>query len=167
MFQTPALPAVINQASSSSSVEFTSSLQLPLPNTKKMIILHTKDLTKDDLKLLNRYGQVVAWSPSLLNVDLSTIQGAYILVDANDQNALNSVEPQMSSFNVCAYVRFFEINHFSEVANINIFSEMPSACALKADFDNSLINKRQLLTPNKIISCMDFFYSFVDSLKKQ
>ena len=95
----PQLPEVIIRKSVSTPEEKTQIIDVsPVENIKviklnsKIIILHTKEITPNELETIRRHGKVINFNRSLLNLDLKTIDADYILCDALDEDILRSLE---------------------------------------------------------------------------
>jgi hypothetical protein len=133
--------------------------------SKKIIILYTKALSADDVEIISRYGKVLRYNYSLINIKWNQLVCDYLLVDATDKTALYNVEQHLSDpdISVCHYGSFYEENAFDD--DINFVSKI-RPCAYKAEFDASLLNKKKLKKPSKLINCASYLVNFLVNLKK-
>ena len=132
--------------------------------TKKIIILYTKALSAEDVEIISRYGKVLRYNYSLINLKWNQLVCDYLLVDATDKTALYNVEQHLDDpdIHVCHYGSFYEDGSFPD---INFVSKIrPSA--YKEEFDSSLLNKKRLRKPSKLINCASFLVNFLADLKK-
>jgi len=132
--------------------------------TKKIIILYTKALNAEDVEIISRYGKVLRYNYSLINRKWNELVCDYLLVDGSDKTALYNVEKHLDDpdISVCHYGSFYEEDAFPD---INFISKI-RPCAYKDEFDNTLLNKKRLSKPSKLIACASFLVNFLASLKK-
>jgi hypothetical protein len=158
--QVPQLPAVINALVREDEKK---DVLVQCDNDEKIIIIYTKKISEDDMNILKQYGTVVKFNSSLINVPLDTIQANYIVADGNDKVALENVERfyENRRFKFVHYGFFFEEFHFSDINTVKKFK----LCKDRADFNHTLLCKKQLERPNKLFSCLNFLVHMVESLK--
>lgn len=135
------------------------------PQYKKIVVLATKDLEQEDKERIQRHGKLYIYNDSNINVSLAKIDADYVVVDANNDAYLKSIDKEFNQSNdigFCAYCAFYEKEHFN---NINAFCTFKDT-ATKNDFDFLLLNKRQLKSPNTLLSCLFFLVAWVSKLKK-
>ena len=138
----------------------------PLQENYKIVIMYTKEVSQNDLQMIQRHGKVIKFNSSLINVDLKTINGDYILCDANDQACLQSLEPHFNNdkdrIDFCCYCHFFEKEHFEQMHCFSSFKDAKD----KNSFDFLLLNKKNFKKPNTLMSCAYFLVNFISKLKK-
>ena len=137
---------------------------------KKFLILITKELIAEQENLLRRYGKVLYWTEALINIDLQSLDKAdYIIMNLNNKPCLKAFQTlNVSDFNVCGYINFYEVhnNSFDDL-QINTFKKFPGPEAYKKDFDFALLNKPQLKPANKVVSCLSFFLNFWQTISRK
>ena len=149
-----------NQSKAEKVIDSADSSETP---NKKMLIIHSKTIEKSDLDLLSKFGRVIKFNPSLINIDLHTINFDYLLIDSNDKSGMASAEEHYDSDFVFAhYSHFFEKDHFD---SINAFTKFKDAKD-KASFDKLLLKSKQLERPSKWKSCLSFIVNGLAELKK-
>ena len=170
MFAVPSLPPVINQEKKDKLEEKYKDVPIedvkaPQPN-HKIVILHTKEITFEDLEKIRRHGKVIRFSKALLNTDIKKVDADYILCDANESDILSSLEKHFNNdqdnLDFCVYCRFYEKSHFDK---LNCFCTFKDA-ANKEDFDFLLLNKKNFKKVNSLFACMSFVVNFLVNLKK-
>ena len=127
---------------------------------KQLIILHTRPITKEHLLLFNRYSQkILQWSGLFINMSLSYLNYDYIFLDMQNLNCMKQIHKEdLSNFNVCAFVDYYETTNFDECENIkHVMTRFPDATATKEDFDNELIIEHDVASPAKCLSFVSFF----------
>lgn len=129
----------------------------------KIIIIHSKKVSQEDISIIQQYGSVIRFNDSLINVPLDNIKASYILADADNRVHLENIERHYENprFKFVHFGYFFEDYHFSDINTIHKFRVFKD----KNDFDHYLLNKKQLERPNKVFSCLSFLVHWVESLK--
>jgi hypothetical protein len=112
---------------------------------EQVIIVHSKDLSKEDRDLLQFHGKVLQWSERYVNIPLQNLPACdYLLIDVRNKLArrlLNTSD--FSNKQVCAYVWFFEKNEdFILHLKANAISKIPTHSVSKEDFDSQLLSKK-------------------------
>jgi hypothetical protein len=150
------LPSVIQSVIQLAENKADESVNLPVNNSSKIVICLSKSLSKEDLKLLQYYGQVEEYSHNIHNnVELDKIDFDYLLLD------LRKAEDRL-------YVQKHVLSHISEI-NLVLFrysfegdngisynverTELPSKQISKKVFDELLLSK-QLEAPSCVISLL-------------
>ena len=131
---------------------------------KKMVILYTKAITSEDVEVISRYGKVLRFNASLINIPWTSLHCQFILCDATDKICLANVERHLHDPDLvfCHYGSFYESETF---ANINHVSKI-RYCATRDDFYASMLEPKELKRPNKIISFLSFFVNCLAQLKR-
>jgi len=150
------LPSVIQSVIQLSENKADESINLPVNNSSKIVICLSKSLSKEDLKLLQYYGQVEEYSHSIHNnVELDKIDFDYLLLD------LRKAEDRL-------YIQKHVLNHLQQI-NLVLFrysfegdngisynverTELPCKQISKKVFDELLLSK-QLEAPSCVISLL-------------
>lgn len=130
----------------------------------KMIILYTKALTAEDVEIISRYGKVLRYNASLINIPWNDLHFQYLLCDATDKVCLANVERHLNDADLtfCHYGHFYENETF---ADINHVSKIRYA-ATREDFNASMLSPKKLPRPNKIISFLSFLVNCIAHLKR-
>jgi hypothetical protein len=148
------LPSVIQSVVQLAEVKADEQPNLPRNESSKIVVCLSKSLSKEDLKLLEYYGQVEKYSHNIHNnVELDKIDFDYLLLD------LRKAEDRL-------YIQKHVLNHLSQI-NLVLFrysfegdngisynverTELPSKQISKKVFDELLLAK-QLEAPSCIIS---------------
>lgn len=124
------------------------------PNVKKIVIAITKDLSKEDKKLLEYYGKVIRYDHDIINnVELSTVDFDYFIVDLrhlNDRMYLQKqILPKLAEVHLILFKWSFESDNgiSYEVER----DSLPPKQVNKTIFDQLLL-ARPIQSPSCIIS---------------
>jgi len=144
------------QMSSSSS----SSGPLVVPEAQGFIIVISRDLSDDELELLQSYGKVVKFDFKVYaNIPLQSIKFEYFALDlrrSEDRQFLQQIPvdvlEQYNLISVCHSIQKGESYH-EEIGVDNVLSKLPPRQAFKHEFDRMLMQKK-ISKPNAGISCI-------------
>ena len=131
---------------------------------KKLIIIYSRSISDADMFLIQRFGKVIPFNDSLLNLDLNTIDCDYITVDASNSKYLTNVENHISDPNF-AFVHYgysVEDGSFPDIVSFTSFK----IASNKINFDRQMMNKRVLKKRSLLISCAGFLVNALAQLKK-
>lgn len=131
---------------------------------KKMVILYTKAITSEDVEVISRYGKVLRFNSSLINIPWASLHCQFLLCDATDKVCLANVERQLHNPDLvfCHYGSFYESETFP---NINHVSKI-RYCATRDDFYASMLEPKELKRPNKVVSFLSFLVNCLAQLKR-
>lgn len=145
-------------------------------NNKPFIIVHTKDITIDDMLMLNSYGTTTQYDyKKYAGLDVETIVNKlnvkYLLVDLRDRNnrSFFSSIKNKSSYNVvallCKIEKYTNILETLDSIVDNVLYKFPDAVAFAETF-NQLLLSPKLSIPSKVESLFSCCLNFQSSLSK-
>lgn len=153
------LPAVINTVSSVAAVLSNPSVSPPIINPdeqllKPFVICHTRNISKDDLKLLAKYGEVDSYDHDILNnVDPSTLNFDYLCIDLReDTNRMYFQKFLMGNLNYHIILYKYSFESDMNISFEAEHSEFPTRQSSKLVYNQLLLTK-PLSNPN---ACMSF-----------
>jgi hypothetical protein len=157
-------PFVAPQPASSSEPKVVNvSLESSPWSHEKFIILHTRDLERDELDLIGRYGKILPFEPKVyshLQPSEFSDQFDYLFIDLRvSQNRRYYERVDKSGFKLLCLVHFFEKeSNFVESlgSEVIVKTKLPPIQVFKKDFD-ALLLARTLCAPNRLLSCVSFF----------
>ena len=160
----PPLPAVLSAIQQAADQPLNPPASFNDAAYSKIIIIWSKSISADDQALISTFGKVISFNPSLINVDLNSIQADYILCDASDKVCLANLEKHIGDDGIqfCHYGWSFEKDSFDGIQSISKFRQSKN----KSDFDYSLLNAKKLSPPNKLLNCLKWGVNFLSNLKK-
>jgi len=138
------------------------------PNGKRYVILHTCDVSSDDLSTFQGYGKVVQYEASVEgNIAIYNLLFDYLFIDLRVASArLYYDNSSLANYNVICYIHFVEKfdSYIESLGAQNILSELPPKQHFKSTFD-SLLLQQNTASPSKCLSCINFGMSFLQSLR--
>jgi hypothetical protein len=139
-----------------------------------ILILHTRDISSDEEQLCRKFGTVRHFNPSMVNIDLATVQAQYIFVDVrNKYYRIQIAKVDTDKFRVCALVNSWEKHNNifdSFVDGINLMTKLPHdvKVAFKEEFDDLLCSQKLIKSPgNSCLSLMSYLINIWDELKRK
>lgn len=138
----------------------------PVEESKRFIIIYSKEIPEDEKAVLKQFGSVVEWKEQFVNLPFDKLAPFdYLLIDARVKNArLTLGREDLSRYNTVCYVSWVQkgIETFiDQVSGIEITS-IPKQCVNKQDLDIQLLNEK-IVSPSLIKS---FFLLFLACLRK-
>jgi len=138
-----------------------------VPKIDKFIIIITKDIKEDEVKLLKEYGKLILFDDKVYhNLPLSSIDFDYLIMDLRkreDRNYLQQIDYQkiehIHLISICHSFEKFDEYH-QEIGVHNILTKLPDRQAFKADF-NRLLLLRKISKPSVTLSCFKSFIRLV------
>jgi hypothetical protein len=153
---------LVNQVSASASVPAE-------PNANRYVIVHTKEISADDLATFQGYGTVVQYDYNVEgNILIDNLIFDYLFLDLTDAKSRQYFDcSNLTNYNVVGYISFIEqFDSYIESLNCNnVLTEFPQKTHFKSAFDIALLQK-STSSPNKCLSAVNFLGSFLGSLKK-
>lgn len=148
------------------------------PNAKKIIIIHTKDIKEDDLKLLGSHGVYDLFSDKYININVDEIFKRryldYFLIDVREENGryfFNTIKNKKDYFIVALISRFekyTQLNDDLQKFCDSIMYKLPDKPIAFAEmFNNSLVENDNLVVPNKATSLLCFLCSIGEIFKRK
>lgn len=139
----PPLPPVIRE-----EVPVATQVPAPVDASKRFVLCITKDLSKEDERLLESFGKVLRFdSDTMSNMDPCLFEFSYLIVDYRKKNDryfyMKHVKAVEEKFNVVLFCHSFESddmqneNHYD-----NMLFKLPAKQARKNDFDALLLVER-------------------------
>ena len=152
------LPSVIQSVIQLAENKADESVNLPVNNSSKIVVCLSKSLSKEDLKLLQYYGQVEEYSHSIHNnVELEKIDFDYLLLDLRKAEDRLYVQKHVLSQAQGAKINLVLFRYSFEGDNGISYNvertELPSKQISKKVFDELLLSK-QLEAPSCVISLL-------------
>ena len=137
---------------------------------KQFIILHTKDLDKEDIDTLESYGKLVQYSSKVEGSrPLSELKFDYITIDLRNKKDRVYLDSQdIGAFNVICVISFIEKfdSFIEDLACANTITTFPPRQHHKEDYD-ALLLRKATESPSKCLSLINFASNFFESLKKK
>ncbi len=143
------------------------------PQNKTILILHTRDVSNDEEQLCRKFGVIRHYNPSMVNINLASVQADYIFVDIRNKfYRINISKVKLDDFRVCALVNSWEKhnNIFDDFCDVNIITKLPHdvKVAFKHEFDDLLCDKKLIKSPgNSCLSLMSYLVNIWDELKRR
>lgn len=175
----PLPPVVLKQASIVTVPVEPPKYQEPEPEVKvsedkTILILHTRDISSDEELLCRKFGTVRHFNPSMVNIDLATVNARYIFCDVRDKYfRIQIAKVDTSKFRICALVNSWEKHNAifdSFIENINMMTKFPHdvKVAFKEEYDELLCSKKLIKSPgNSCLSLLSFVINLWDELKRK
>lgn len=134
--------------------------------SKKFIILYSKDISQEEITALNAVGAVLQWKDNYVNLPFEQLAPFdYLLIDARSKNArLTLGRESLDKYNVVCYVSWVQkgVEEFTGQVNGVEITSIPLHAVNKSDMDNMLMNQK-LKAPSLLKS---FFLLFLACLRK-
>lgn len=132
---------------------------------ERFIIVHSKDISREDKDEFSNYGKVVLWDNRFQNLKYTDIEFDYLFVDIRDKIArYNLACQEIEVYNVVLYVSWYEkIEEFIEQImnktkdSANVITSVPNKCISKDHFNKSLLTEK-LSSPSCIKSFLKTLY---------
>ena len=145
--------------------EFEAKLDL---NMKKIVIVITKDIPEEDMKVLNGYGKVLEYDNRIhANLPIDTYKWDYLIFDMRESGdryeLMRSVLPYKDKYKVIVYSYFFENDVIDEADNH--LSSFPKIQAKREDYEALLLHKR-LSKPRWYVSLFSCLLGIYAGIKK-
>jgi hypothetical protein len=147
------LPSVIQSVINlSSDIKESEPLVQNDPNVKKIIICISKNLSKEDINLLQYYGRVISYDHDIINnVDLFSVDFDYFIVDLrqlNDRMYLQKmILPNLTQLHLILYKWNFESDN-------GISYEVERDCFPPKQVNKQLFDQLLLQKPIQSPSCI-------------
>lgn len=136
----------------------------PIFNNKKeerFIIVHSKDITREDKDEFDCYGKSLIWDDRYKNMKYEDISFDYLFVDIRDKIArYNLASQDIENYNVVLFLSWIDkiedfVEQISKKTNekANIITSVPKKCISKEHFNESLLTEK-LSSP----SCIKAFF---------
>ena len=139
------------------------------PNNKRFVIVHTKDISKEDLANFQSYGQVVEYDFNVeANIAIDNLVFDYLFINLHDKKSRIYFDmANLENYNLIAYISFIEThdNYVDVLGAQNVLTSFPSRVHFKASFDTALL-QTSTSAPSTCLSLINFASSFLGSLKR-
>ena len=112
---------------------------LEITNEEKIVICLYKSLDKEELELLQRYGKVVCFNKTHLNLPLERFEFDYFILDLRKEDQRIYFQKYTSHAKRLLFRHSYETNN--GVPFHNELSSLPKEQALKTDFDFLLFSQ--------------------------
>lgn len=119
-------------------------------NAKKILVVHSKDVSPEELALFKFHGRYLIWDDRYMNIPFEKLPyHDYLFVDMREKNAryaLGSVN--LMDYGVVCYVPWFHKGEkFIDQLEAIALTKFPLRAVSKEDFDRQLLNSK-LETPS-------------------
>jgi hypothetical protein len=125
----------------------------------KILVVHSKDVSKEELALFKFHGRYLQWDDRYMNIDFEKLPPHdYLFVDMREKNARHALGAvNHLEYSVVCYVPWYHkgekfIDQLSAIAT----SKFPLRAVSKEDFDRQLLNER-LQSPSLARSFLSLF----------
>jgi len=125
----------------------------------KILVVHSKDVSKEELSLFKFHGKYLQWDDRYMNIDFDKLPPHdYLFVDMRERNARHALGAvNHMEYSVVCYVPWYHksekfIDQLSAIAT----SKFPLRAVSKEDFDRQLLNER-LQSPSLARSFLSLF----------
>jgi len=130
------------------------------PETKRFIIVCSRDLSEDDEKIFIQHGKVLRWKKeSFLNLPFEQLDFDFLFIDIREKEARLTLNRQdLDKYNKVAYVFAIQkgVDDFlSEIDTVDI-SSIPKYAINGKDFKHQLLNQK-ITAPSLAKSFLRFF----------
>lgn len=125
----------------------------------KILVVHSKDVSKEELSLFKFHGRYLQWDDRFINIDFDKLPPHdYLFVDMRERNARHALgSVNHLQYSVVCYVPFYHKGEkFIEQLSAIATSKFPLRAVSKEDFDRQLLNER-LQSPSLARSVLSFF----------
>lgn len=111
---------------------------------KRIVLVHSKDLSNTDLDSLRENGKILRWAPVHANLDFCNLEFDFLLVDLRLKEARVQLGRQdLSSFHVVLYTHWFQKEDtFTKELNGHVLTSLPKSWVSKADFVSQLLQDK-------------------------
>lgn len=145
----------------SDPIELKNGLSSREEKDKRFIIVHSKDISREDKEEFSYHGKVVIWDDRYKNMKYEDIEFDYLFVDIRDKVArYNLASQDIESYNVVLFLSWIDkiedfVEQISKKTNekSNIITSVPKKCISKEHFNASLLTEK-LSSP----SCFKAFF---------
>jgi len=146
--------------------EYDAKLDLGL---KKIVIVITKDIPEEDMKVLKEYGKVLEYDNRIhANMPIDSYRWDYLIFDVRESGdryeLMRSVIPFKDKYKIIVYSYFFEKDEVIPEAD-NHLSSFPKIQAKREDYEALLLQKR-LSKPRWWVSLFQCILGVYNGIKK-
>lgn len=139
-----------------------------LDQSKMILVLHSKDVTPEEELLFRKFGKTRHWNSGMINVDLQQLECDYLFCDMTDKMCrLHVGKLDFDQFRVCAYCHVWEKfdETYRHLGDVNVVTKFPFIkVAFKDEFDNMLLDKKRIKSPNSCLSLLSFLINGLRSI---
>jgi hypothetical protein len=149
----PVLASVIR-----SDVEEKVEEKVEVPKSK-ILVVHSKDVSKEELSLFKFHGRYLQWDDRYMNIDFEKLPPHdYLFVDMRQKNARHALSAvnHMEYSTVCYVPWYHKSEKFIDQLSAIATSKFPLRAVSKEDFDRQLLNER-LQSPSLARSFLSLF----------
>ena len=125
----------------------------------KILVVHSKDVSKEELALFKFHGRYLQWDDRYMNIDFDKLPPHdYLFVDMRERNARHALGAvNHLEYSVVCYVPWYHKSEkFIEQLSAIATSKFPLRAVSKEDFDRQLLNER-LQSPSLARSFLSLF----------
>jgi len=125
----------------------------------KILVVHSKDVSKEELSLFKFHGRYLQWDDRYMNIDFVKLPPHdYLFVDMREKNARHALGAvnHMEYSSVCYVPWYHKSEKFIEQLSAIATTKFPLRAVSKEDFDRQLLNER-LQSPSLARSFLSLF----------
>jgi hypothetical protein len=136
---------------------------------RQHIIVHSRDLTQEEIDLFRGYGTTLIWTPAYQNIPIAKLKFNYLLVDIRQKEArvlmmVNHTEPY-HVIGVCS--RWETLDDWSgQLAVENLLKSLPAKSPFKGDWD-ALLSCQKVNAPSCTKAVIRLLLDIVSGISKK
>jgi hypothetical protein len=149
--------------------EYDAKIDLADHGLKKFVIVITKDIPEEDMKVLKEYGKVLEYDERIhANLPIDSYRWDYLVFDVRESGdryeLMRSVLPYKDKYKVIVFSYFFEKDEIIPEAD-NHISSFPKIQAKREDYEALLLQTR-LVKPRWYVSLFSCLLGVYNGIKK-
>lgn len=111
---------------------------------KRIVLVHSKDLSNSDLDSLRENGKILRWAPVHTNLDFCNLEFDFLLVDLRIKEARVQLGKQdLTHFHLVLYTHWFQKeDNFTKELKGHVLTSLPKTWVSKADFVSQLLQEK-------------------------
>lgn len=118
---------------------------LSVPKSKKLLIVHSKDVSSDERKIFSFWGKVAVWDDRYINIPLDHLPEAdYYFMDMRLKSARVAIgSADLSKYSVVSYIPWWHKGEkfVTQLASIAL-TKFPLRATSKEDFERQLLSEK-------------------------
>jgi hypothetical protein len=149
--------------------EYDAKIDLVDHGLKKFVIVITKDIPEDDMRVLKEYGKVLEYDERIhANLPIDSYRWDYLVFDVRESGdryeLMRSVLPYKDKYKLIVFSYFFEKDDIIPEAD-NHISSFPKIQAKREDYEALLLQTR-LVKPRWYVSLFSCLLGVYNGIKK-
>jgi hypothetical protein len=146
-------------------------VQVPPPENKRVVLCITRDVSAENLEILNEYGKVLSYDNTIHNnLDCSDFKWDYLVVDLRKSEDryyfLKNIQPHKDKYAIAVYHFVFEepSDIMETDPNVSFFCSFPKKQATQNIYNTLLLNSR-IKKPRAILSAFKCCLNMYNKVK--